>query len=263
MPHVHEPASGEVRARVVVVHGLGDHRDALPYRNLRSTLLNHNLSVYTFDLRGHGTPDTRSASITGWQDLVDDTRHVVDLAAAVTPARPVFLVGLSLGGLLALNAGINPPDGLRGLVALAPAVSADGAPLAVRLLMPLLSRVAPRLRLDPGLDRTRISRDAAAASEYLRDPLVQTTMPCRLAAEVIKAIPRALHEAAQLTLPLLVLHGTEDTIVPAGSSAVYVDRVTSRDKTRVAFDGAFHNLLIETNRDEVMTLLAAWINARC
>ena len=66
----------------------------------------------------------------------------------------------------------------------------------------------------------------------------------------------------QFRVPLLILHGTADTFTsPAGSREFY-ERAGSGDKTYKTYEGAYHNLFVETNREEIYDDIAAWIGAR-
>jgi len=245
-------------AAVVVVHGLGDHREALPYRLLRTFLTERGVSVYSFDLRGHGESGGPRMFVPCWHTFREDLRSFLGLIG-----RPVFLCGMSLGGLIALDFAQQEPSLLRGVIALAPALVPTGVPPVVRWLLPRLSRIAPRLQINPRLDPHGISRDTPLTREYVADPLFQSKTTPRLAAEVLTAMERTRAFAPRLRLPLLILHGEADTIVPAAGSALFVDACGSGDKTRITYPGARHNLLIETNREEVFGDLAFWVLDRC
>lgn len=253
------PATGPARALVVVVHGLGDHLEALPYRTLAAALAERGLATFRFDLRGHGRSEGPRMFVENWPVLMDDLGRVMAAARATEPHAPLFLLGLSLGGLIALRYAQTQPAGLRGLILLAPAVSAAGAPPLIRVLMPVLGRLLPRLALDPRLDRAGIARDPAAVAEYTGDPLFQVKTTARLAAEMLAAMPPALAAAPHMQMPLLILHGAADTIVPPAGSAAFFERADSADKTRKTYPGGYHNLLIDSNRAEVLADLCAWV----
>lgn len=247
-------SSGASRAAVVLVHGLGDHREALPYHLLRAYLGERGVAVYSFDLRGHGESDGPRMFVPSWNTFREDLRSFLDLIN-----RPVFLCGLSLGGLIALDFAQHEPSRLRGVIALAPALVATGAPPVVRWLVPKLARVAPRLRFDPGLDLDEISRETQLMREYVADPWFQRKTTARLVAEVLSAIDRTVLLAPEMRLPLLILHGEADAIAPAAGSASFLDAAGAIDKTRITYPGARHNLLIETNREEVFADVARWM----
>ncbi len=249
-------------AQVVVLHGLGDHGAALPYRHLAAALREHRIAVYSVDHRGHGTSDGPRVYAPRWESLRDDMHRVVMLARERAPERPTFVLGLSMGGLLALDFARRYGAEVRGVIAAAPAVDTSGVPLLVRTLLPLLSTLVPRISIDPGLDLPRIARDAAAVAEYTGDPQFQVRTTPRLAAEIVRAIAENVARAHEVTSPLLVLHGTADTIVPPAGSAHFSSRVASADATRLTYDGAYHNLFLDTVREQVFRDIANWIAAR-
>jgi alpha-beta hydrolase superfamily lysophospholipase len=260
--HSFRSATGSARAGVLFVHGLGDHGQALPYRCLAEALAPCGFGVYGFDLRGHGQSDGRRLYVNAWRDFLGDLRLVLEQVQRADSDRPVFLIGLSLGGLLALNYAQHHPAGLKGVVAVAPAVDASGVPALMRALIPLIARVAPRLSLDLGLDLTRISRDAAAARAYADDPLLTLGKSTpRMAAEVLAAIAETQAGAASLCLPLLILHGAEDKIVPPSGSAEFFQKAGALDKQRRVYAGAYHNLFLEANRAQVFGDIVTWMES--
>jgi alpha-beta hydrolase superfamily lysophospholipase len=250
------------RARVILGQGLGDHCRSLPYRNLANFLGTHQWAVCGFDLRGHGQSEGLRMFANTWEELRNDLHAFVDLVQRAAPGGPLFLIGLSLGGLLALDYALHHPDGLGGVVAAAPAVDASGVPRLIRWVMPLLSRIAPRASIDPGLDLAHISRDGASANEYTRDALFQIKTTPRLAAETLKAMAATGAQASHLRLPVLILHGEADSIVPPAGSAAFYEQMPGPDKERLTYPGAYHNLFIELNRNQVFADIVRWLE-RC
>jgi alpha-beta hydrolase superfamily lysophospholipase len=200
--------------------------------------------------------------IDAWQDLRDDLHTFIELVQSETRDGRLFLIGLSLGGLLAPDYALHQSDGLGGVVAAAPAVDASRVPRLIRWVMPLLSRSAPRAFINPGLDLAHISRDAASIHEYTSDPLFQIKTTPRLAAETLKTMSATRAQAARLRLPVLVLHGEADTIGPPAGSAAFFEQMPGPDKERLTYAGAYHNLFIELNRDQVFADVAQWLERR-
>lgn len=246
------------RGQVVVVHGLGDYSRSLPYRNLADYLVARGFAVYSFDLRGHGQSEGPRMFAESWERLRDDLHTFVNLVRPEALPGPLFLVGLSLGGLLVLNYAQHHPDGLGGIVAAAPAVHASGVPPLIKAIIPLLSRLLPRASINPGLDLARISRDGAVVQAYTSDPLFQTRTTPRLATEVLQAMAETRAQAARSSLPLLILHGTADTIVRPAGSAEFFAQVPIADKQRLTYD-AYHNLFLEPNCTQVFADLVGWL----
>ncbi len=254
--------AGVPRGRVVLVHGFGEHARSLPCRLLTEALLQRSFVTCGFDLRGHGLSPGPRMDTPSWEHLRADVKAFLDLVQADGPRLPTFLLGNSLGGLLALDAAIHGPTSLAGVVALAPAVDESGVPGTVRLVVPLLARIAPRLPIDPGLDLASLSRDRELAESYLADPLFQRRTTPRLGAAVLGAMRTTRRRAGHLAVPLLMLHGEADRVVPAAGSAAFFAAAGSRDRTRIAYPGAGHNLPIETCRARVFADIAEWLEAR-
>jgi alpha-beta hydrolase superfamily lysophospholipase len=68
--------------------------------------------------------------------------------------------------------------------------------------------------------------------------------------------------APEFRVPLLILHGTADTFTSPAASRQFWERAGAADKTYKTSDGAYHNLFVETNREEIYDDIAAWIGAR-
>lgn len=253
----------EARAVVVCVHGLGEHRRALPYVPFYESLASLGFNVVAFDLRGHGESGGPRLYARDFTLLRDDLARVVALAADDARGRPVFVVGGSFGGLLALAAGLRPHDALCGIVAVAPALDAGGASTFLRRLLPVLRIAAPKVRLDPGLDLSALAHDALALSEYRDDPKMQLgRITPALAAAMLKGIERVMAEAEDFATPVLLLHGLADRVVPPDGTLAFHALAASRDKTLKTYPGAYHHLLLDDVRDQVVADISTWLGAR-
>jgi alpha-beta hydrolase superfamily lysophospholipase len=247
------------KAAVVIIHGLGDHSQSVPYRNLKDFLVENGFPVLRYDLRGHGN----SGGIRGHIDSFE--QHRSDLAAAVAEARSrtscsgVYLVASSLGGLIAIDYALADPVSVNGIIAIAPALSSSGASKLVRKLVPILSRILPTKSIDPGLDLSSISRDQAAATEYTSDPIFSTRLTIKAASEIMKAVDRVNSNAKHLSTPILILHGSGDSIVRPDTSQSFIDRLEKVEKSIILYSEARHNLLLETNRDQVHADILNWL----
>lgn len=255
---------GPPRAAFVLVHGLGDQVDGLPYATAAAALAARGFAVLRLELRGHGRSGGPRVHVQGFEVLRDDLRHGVAHARASMPAPlPLFLAGVSLGGLIVIDYAIHHPEGLAGVVAVAPALGETGGSPLLRALVPVLARLVPRLRIDPRLDLDNVTRDPALRKAYVEDdPLYQRRITPRLAAALLAAIPATRARAMDLRVPLLVLHGTGDTIASPAGSRSFCEEARNTDRTYRAYEGAFHNLFVDTNREEVFDDIASWAAAR-
>ncbi len=255
--------SGEPVARVAMLHGIGDQVDGLPYVLASRALAARGFLVQRMELRGHGLSGGPRAYVRDWDDYRRDLAQFLDAVDSATAALPLFLVGVSMGGLLVTNYGLHHPERLRGIVAVAPALGDTGGSPLLRALLPVLARVAPRMRLDPKLDLAKLTRDPVLLQSYVTDdPLYQTRVTPSLGAQLLATIAETRRRAAEFMVPLLVQHGTADTVTSPTGSREFCERAGSEDKTYRAYEGGYHNLFVDTCREAVYGEMASWMEAR-
>jgi alpha-beta hydrolase superfamily lysophospholipase len=246
-------------AHVVLVHGAGEHLGR--YEHVAAGLNAAGFSVSGIDHRAHGRTPMAWLNLPGYQAFLDDTAAYV-AAEVRTSTVPVFVLGHSMGGGIALVLAEDGRLPVRGLVVTGPTAKLDDdlAPL-LRKVAGLLSRLVPMLGIVGGLD-TKISRDPAVQQTYRDDPLVADKVSARLGYSVLSLSERCNASLEQVELPFLAIHGTADEITdPQGSQQLY-DRSRSADKTLVLKDGWYHEVLNEPGNAEVLDEIVAWISAR-
>jgi alpha-beta hydrolase superfamily lysophospholipase len=256
------PSSGRATAKILLVHGLGTHSKCLHFRYLRDALSGMGFAAYGFDLRGYGKSGGRRAFVNEWRDFREDLLLLVEMVERDGESVPLFLLGVSLGGLIAVNYAIHYPAGIQGVITIAAALDASGVPAWLRKLSAMLAKIAPRLRLTPGLDETRLTRDRDAQREFNSDPLRQRKMTVRLAAETTAAMAETLERLPLLRVPLLVMHGSADVIVPPAAGQLLYRLAGSTDKEHNVYEGACHILSMEINREQVLGDIGTWIIKR-
>jgi alpha-beta hydrolase superfamily lysophospholipase len=244
---------------VVVAHGYAEHSDR--YHHVAETLTSAGWAVLALDHRGHGRSQGRRAVTDrlGW--LLDDLDLVVDRATGVPAgARPVLL-GHSMGGGLAAAYAISYPGKLSALVLSGPALGMAATMSAPqRLAVKALSAVAPGLgtvKLDAGA----VSRDPAVVAAYESDPMVyRGKVPARTAREMLRASDLVAERAGELELPLLIVAGSEDSLVPLEGSRRLERHAGSGDKTLTVYDGLYHEVFNEPEGDKVLADVVAWLD---
>jgi acylglycerol lipase len=247
------------RAVVVLVHGFGEHSGR--YARVGSRLAGAGFAVYAADHRGHGRTDGRRANLERMPLVIDDLSGFVRFATERHPGLPVFMIGHSLGGLIALQYATGPDRGLHGLVLSGPAVEVTVGSAVLRRLARVLSAVVPNLGV-AALDVDDISRDPEVVRAYRQDPLVHHgKIPARTGAEVLATTQALPARLPRLTVPLLLLHGGEDRIcAPSGSTTVHAG-VSSADRTLHHYPGLYHEVFNEPERDRVLDDLVSWLAA--
>ncbi len=251
--------AGAPRGAVVLVHGMGEHSGR--YDPLASALVDAGFSVWALDHRGHGQSEGRRGHVERFSTFVADLETFRLLVASRQPG-PQVLLGHSLGGAIALAHALSHPEAWTAVVLSAPATgAADPPPRPVVAVGRLLSRVAPRLRV-LALDADGVSRDPAVVADYVADPLVHHgRYTARFAAEVFERIEAFPSQTPGFTLPVLVVHGTEDSLVPVQASRDVVAAFGSSDKTLREHPGLFHEVFNEPEGPEVIAEVVDWIMA--
>ena len=250
-----------VRATVVVVHGLGEH--SARYRHVAECLVQSGCAVYALDHRGHGQSEGSRAVIDRFANAVHDIDQVVEMARREQRGKPLFMLGHSMGGALALSYTVQHAAKLKGLILSGPAVALDGAPPHLRPLSRVLSVIAPRAGLF-AIPPSTVSRDQSVVSDYANDPLNHHgKVPARTLAEIVEFVEWLPAAATGLRLPLLIQHGSKDVLAGLSGSQMLMRTVSSQDKTLKVYDELFHEIYNELPEDRARVLsdLAGWIEA--
>jgi alpha-beta hydrolase superfamily lysophospholipase len=252
--------AGPGRAVLIIIHGLGDHSGLYPA--LVEHFQSRNITVHAMDLRGNGQSGGPRGYVEHWKDYREDLRRFVDLVRGEEAGQAIFLLGNSLGGLIVLDYALSHPEGLRGVIAASAPLGRLSVPAPLLALGRVLSRVWPRFSLRTGMDLSGLARDPVVVQTMLADPLFHRVGTARLSTEVVAAIDRVQAAAPRFPLPLLVLHGSADRMVPPEGSRAFVARVGHPDRELREYAGAFHVLFADLDYQRVLTDLEQWIEAR-
>jgi acylglycerol lipase len=217
-------------------------------------------ATYALDHRGHGRSSGDRALIDRLPRAIDDIETLRALAAGRHPGLPVFLLGHSMGGCLSLVYAQQYQDRLTGLALSAPAATLASASPIVRVIGAVLSAVAPKVGVFD-VDPSTVSRDPQVVRDYASDPLnYHRRLPARTVDELAGAIRGFPERVPELTVPLLVMYGTGDELVPPEGSVMVHERAGSEDKRIISYEGLYHEILNEPERDQVMADLIAWLD---
>lgn len=256
----HWQPESDPKAVLLLVHGLAEHSGR--YQNVVEYFVPRGYAVYGLDHPGHGKSDGVRVYVEGFGDYLQPIETYLGMIRAWHSDRPVFLVGHSMGGLIAAVYLLEHQEQFRGAVLSAPAVKVSDSvsPLTIAIGK-LLARLLPQAGI-LALDSSAISKDKAVVSAYINDPLVYTgKVTARLGAEMLAAMQRVTAEAETLRLPLLLLQGSDDRLVdPAGARMLY-EKARSTDKTLKVYPGLYHEVFNEPEREQVFADMEAWLQA--
>ncbi len=249
------------RAVVLLVHGLGEHSER--YVHVADHLTQRGFAVYALDHYGHGKSDGHAGFVERFSVYLDGVDELFRKARADHPSLPVFLLGHSMGGLIAASWLLANQDSVRACVLSGPALKTDQAPSAILLaLNKLLSALVPTLPMIQ-LDAAGVSRDPAVVDAYVNDPLVfHGKLTARLIAELSATMDDTLSRAAEIRVPVIFMHGEEDLLTsPSGSQEMFA-HVSSEDKTLKLYPGLYHEIFNEPEQDAVLADMSTWLEAR-
>ncbi len=253
---------GPVRGVVLLVHGLGEH--AWRYDHVAERLNSWGFVVRGYDQYGHGESMGPRGALPSADRLLADLAEVVDETRARMNAKtPLIILGHSLGGLVAgrfVSLRMRP---IQALIMSSPALD-PGLNTFQKLLLAVLPRIAPDLRISNGLNPEFLSHDPSVVSAYKADPLVHDRICARLAVFIAKSGPATIASAPSWSVPTLLLYAGADKLVnPAGSRAFALaapkDVVTAQ-----CFQALFHEIFNELGpqREHVFEALKQWLDAR-
>jgi lysophospholipase len=258
------------QATLMLVHGLGDH--AGRYAGFGRAMAEAGISTFAVDLRGHGRSEGRRGHVPSFDthlEEIDRFRREVAAPAAVRAragaGAPLFLLGQSMGGLLALRylQEYGAAAALHGAVICSPwLATAAKVPRWKTALLPIVARLAPALHFRHGLRAEDLSRDDAVVAAYRDDLLTQPYITPRTFREASTAMRVVEERADRLRGPLLFMLGSADRIVVTERAVAFARSLDGVDVTVRVVEGAYHELLLEVDRDAHWREVSRWILAR-
>jgi acylglycerol lipase len=237
------------KAAVALVHGIAEHSGR--YEHVARRLNDAGYAVVAVDLAGHGQSAGWPGEVEGLDDWVADVKALLERTRAAAGGRPMFLMGHSLGALIAAAFVIRTGgEGLAGLVLSSIAVLAGPA---------ILESMG-----DPegqGVPSAALSRDPEVQRAYDEDPLVfADRIPPEATAGALTGAIEANQGAARIALPVLLFHGSLDPIADVDGARAFFHEVGSADKRFRVHEGLLHETMNEPEQDVVLDELVAWLD---
>ncbi len=246
------------RASIFIVHGLGEHLGR--YQNVIDALPEYNL--FLFDLRGHGRSGGKRGHVMRFDEYLDDVDTVRTEMKKLVRGKS-FLLGHSMGGLIALRYALYRPEGLSGVVASGPLLGVNvEVPKIKDVIGRLVANIAPGLSMNNEIDTSRLSHDKAVVDAYNNDPLVHAKVSARWYVEMVKAMKDTNDHADRLILPCFILHGSADALTSPKASREFFEHAGSTDKTYKLYEGYYHEIYNELEKQKPLGDMAAWLRTR-
>lgn len=257
-----EPETGR-KAAILIIHGLGEHSGR--YAHLATKMNENGYAVYTFDGRGHGKSSLPkpTAYIKNMEDYLKDVDALFHKMKTYVGDLPCFLYGHSMGGGIVTHYALAYRPDVAGILLSGAALlpGEDISPLLIKLSS-FLSRVTPKL---PTLkiDSTHLSHDPEVMVKYNADPLIYSKgIPARTGAELLKMTRFIGLHVHEFNLPVLIMHGTEDYLTNLEGSKMLYQKANSKDKTLQLYEGFYHEIINEVEKEQVMADMIDWMDER-
>jgi len=250
---------GEPDAVILALHGFNDYANA--FDAAAGAWAGDGIATFAYDQRGFGHDDM-AGLWPGEATLVDDVTSAVELIGARYPDTPVFLMGESMGGAVAiLAAARQPPPDIDGLILVAPAVWArQTMPLGYRVSLWLGAHLTPDMTLRGANLDIWPSDNIEMLRALSADPLVIKETRVDAVYGLVNLMDSALAEAANIRVPTLLLYGANDQIVPPEPVGLFVADLDPNHRV-AAYDSGYHMLLRDLEAQVVIDDVAIWIDA--
>lgn len=247
------------KAAVVIVHGFNSHSGY--YQWVAEQLTSNGFETYAIDLRGRGKSDGERFYIADYNEIVADIHQLVSIVKEAHHDLPVFVLGHSAGGVMSAVYMLAHQDSVAGFICESFAFQVPAPDFAIAV-MKGLSHLFPHAHVLK-LNNEDFSRDPSVVAAMNEDPLIaHETQPTKTVQQLALADEELKKRFPDIKLPILILHGTADKATKPEGSKTFYDASTATDKTLKLYDGHYHDLLNDLNKEIVMKDILAWLNER-
>ena len=247
----------EPKAVVALVHGMGEHSGR--YADFVVPKLNQaGLSVIAFDHFGHGKTPGKRGHCPSYGAVQDSVQQLLEECDRLQPGIPKVLYGHSMGGNVVASYLLEHPKSVKAAVLTSPMFKIAFDPPAWKMFAGrIMQNIYPAFQEKTGLDANAISRNEVAVRKYLADPLVHDKVTVNFSLPFFEAGERAIRISHRLEIPTLILHGSGDKITSYDASKEFAYNAGSIVNFK-GYNGAFHELHNEPEKDDVLDTICAW-----
>jgi len=247
------------RAVMILVHGFNAHSGYMTWPAEQFTA--NGIAAYALDHRGRGKSEGERFYVEEFSDYLSDLDKFVNIARSENPGLPIFILGHSAGGVISTSYVFEHQDEIAGLICHSFAFDV-GLPHLVQLALEGIGKLIPHVHVF-SLNNEDFSRDPAHVERMNNDPLIhKESQPAETARVMLLAAEKLKTNMPDFKVPVFIIHGTEDKATrPAGSQYFY-DHASSADKTIKLYEGHYHDLLADVDKEIVMADIQSWLDER-
>ena len=256
----------EAKAVLLFVHGVGEHSGR--YVHVGEHFAGRGFACYAHDYRGSGQSEGKRGYVNHYGEYLDDLRALIELARQRQPGKKLFAVGHSQGGTIVLAYALDHPEEFDGVIVSSPGLGVilEGMPAwkvwLADYLTPLLSRVTPGFALGNEINPSYLSRDPAVGAAYASDHLVHDRAVARWYVEYRRTQEGILSRASGFRMPCLIMQAGDDHMAPREKTEEFYARLTLADKRMLVYEGFYHELFNEVEKERVFRDMEEWLAPR-
>ncbi|MDZ7725638.1 MAG: alpha/beta hydrolase [candidate division KSB1 bacterium] len=259
--HYRQWVPDTVKAGILFAHGIGEHSGR--YDQVARYFCERDIAFHALDHQGHGQSEGKRGHIPDFKNYVKDLEAFREQVQPILGSAPLFLMGHSMGGLIAFRYLIEHQELIAGAVFSAPSLKIKMQIPAWKNMMALaLARVVPSLTVKNGINADLLTHDEMIVDLYRSDPLVHPFISLSLYFDMINTGEYCLQQAHRIRRPVLFMFGGNDEITDMDASRKAFNQINTTDKQFHVLDGEYHEILNELNKTDIFATIFNWIEDR-
>jgi len=249
------------KGAMVGVHGFAEYSGR--YAHVGDHFANEAIALYMSDLRGHGLSEGIRGHVDSFDDYLDDLDIFIAMVKEKEKGKKIFLLGHSLGGQIAIAYALKYPSKIDGMIVSSPLLKpAMDIPPDLEKMVRNMANSNPSQSIPNPIDPNILSHDKKVCEKYAKDPMVFKTMTAKWATEFFAKGDELIANAGKLKVPTLLMLAGSDKLVKTEASKEFAKKVTEKDFQMKIYDGFYHELFNEVEKDKIFRDVDAWLKPR-
>ena len=244
-------------ALVVMVHGVGEHSGC--YDDVAEKFTLQSFGFLAFDLRGHG----RSSGIRGHASIKvikEDLQVIIKKMCKKFPDTPIVLFGHSMGGHVVLNYAVDKKIKVQGIISSSPWLKLVKPPMSLLVMAAKwASPIVPWITVRTGVRGNQLSQGSTKRKSTKTDPLLHKKISIGFFSDLWANSKVILQNKHRLNIPLLLMHGTADTLTSYQASKSFAQN-SGEFTTFKQWSDMHHDLLNDEGNEDVFQYVVKWLS---